>query len=137
MQHQLVRDALFVEQGEVRALPHDVGGVREQVLARAYGTGQEPVRGSGTRLGGQDAAQEVQELAAALAGEQPAVLGGRHREQVAHAVVAGVVQVRRAADEARRLRGDPEKVGEILAVPADLDAGVQPRPGDVLHRHQR
>ena len=82
--------------------------------------------------GGKAGLQELLELAAALAGEHPAVLVTRQVEQVGDAVVGGVVQVRRAG-QCRRLigqdRGEPE---QVVAVVADLQRGVGDRALAVL-----
>jgi hypothetical protein len=52
MQDQFVRDALLVQQGEVRPFLQFPGGIGEQVPARPYGAVQESVRGGRAWLSG-------------------------------------------------------------------------------------
>src|SRR5207248_7270933 len=99
VQYQLVGDPLLVQQSEMFALRQGRRGVGEQVSARPDRACQEPVRRVDAGLGRQDAAEVLDELAATLPSEQPALLSHRLREQVTYIVVGGVVQVRRTADE--------------------------------------
>ncbi len=73
-QHQLVGDPLFVQQNELLALADLFGGDRHQLLGRGHLAREQLVRrvGAGDRL--QLRLEVLDELPAALVGEEPAAL---------------------------------------------------------------
>jgi hypothetical protein len=136
-QHQLVSDALLVDQIEVGTVREFVGRVREQVPAGAYRAGEETVSDVGPAAGREARLEIRTERAAALLGEDPAVLGDRAFEQLGDVAVHGIVQVGDAVDRVFRVRQHPEEVAEVTAVLRDLETRVQARTaGGALDAHQ-
>ena len=90
------------------------------------------------RLRCEQTPQQIVQLAAALAGDEPGGRRRRHRPQVLHAVVRRVVQVghtghRRVAVGERR-----REVLQVVDVPRDLQRRVQGRPvGSAFHLDER
>ena len=135
--HQLVRQALLVEQDELFPVPDLRRGQRHQVLARPYRAGHQPVRGAGARLGRQVLAQELEELAAPLLRVQPPPALLLEVEQVLDLDVDRVVQVRHARHPLVVVGEHAQIVGGVLAVPLDLQPGMQLRPTRrVLHEYE-
>src|SRR4051794_41905538 len=74
---KFVRDALHVQQGEVRAFHQFTSRVRQQVSARSYGAVPESVCGGRARVAGvEGGTQGVEEVAAAVFREDAGLLGG-------------------------------------------------------------
>ena len=92
-QHHLVGDALLVEEDELLALADLGGRDAEQLPRRADRRAEELVGGVDSRLRREQTPQQVVQLAAALAGDEPSGRRRRHHPQVLHPVVRRVVQV--------------------------------------------
>ena len=82
--------------------------------------------------GGEALPEEVLELTAALAREEPAVVVARQPEEVSDTVIRGVVEVRGACDRLGVVREAHGEAEQVVAVVTDLQRGVRDRPLAVL-----
>lgn len=121
MQDIVVGVSLLIEQGEHLSPLDLVRSEGEQLLRRCDAAGKQVVGIRRAALtGGEAGLEELLELAPPLPGEHAAEVVAGEAEEVAHAVVCGVVQVCRPGQRAGVVGQDGGETEHVLAIVADL-----------------
>lgn len=137
VEDHVVRDLLLVQQYELLALTHLLGGHRHELLGRADLRVDELVRSRSPGLDPQLRTQKVDELPAPRADEELTVLVLLGFEEPVDAELSGIVQIGGAGD-AFRVPGQCSVEGdEVLAIAAYLIDGVQHCPVVCVDAAQR
>ncbi|GAA2453997.1 hypothetical protein GCM10010405_42270 [Streptomyces macrosporus] len=128
VEHHAVRDLLLVEEDELLAFAHLLGGDGHQLPGRDRLAGEEFVGRAGARvLGAQLGAEVVDERPPAPGGVELSPVVGLDLAQAADAEFGGVVEVGDTTDALRVLGDRAVEVDEVLAVTTDLFDGVEDR----------